>query len=1096
MDTLTELFSTAAAQRVGWALIHFLWQGAAVALLLAVALGLLRNRSAQARWVLSCAALALMAVLPVATGLMVSVESPGRQGLAPAAGTADGIPAPPSKLADPAVGSVSFPPPGLARDPGAVRATPPAVQPAAVSWPRQLRGAIQPTLPWAILAWLSGVTLMSVWHLGGWLAVRRMKRLGTRPVAPAILEVLARLLPRLRIRRPVRLLESVRVAVPLVLGWLRPVILLPVGALTGLTPQQLEAILAHELAHIRRWDSLVLALQAVMETLLFYHPAVWWVSRRIRQESEQCCDDLAVGICGDRRGYAHALAKVAEFGSRGPALAAGATGGKLLPRIRRLLGAGRPAPACKKSIAWLVGGMALLVPVILWLAWLSSLGGEGAILAQARKLQEKARSSVRGFHPDGMGRLRLITSKGQVEAQTGLQPFLVFGNPIKVADLLTLLRARAESNRTGQQGPMSGEVSDLCYVCLDTLSFADDPDSVPVIAQLLTDTDSTIRGWAAIALYRLGNRGEELRKDIEKIAFPKSAIDSAAARGEKLPAWANRRQDASPSGEVRVSAPQPAAQETTGWGEPEGGITVRLRPARTTWKVSETPTLKCDLRSEGKFSQSWNLQQIEVDGAWYCLLDHPERVTVIAPGQTISDIPVTLNRRLRHAELEALLSLRHGMHIVRARLDIGPVPDAKSRVVMGPTWQVDTSPVRITVQAEGKEAPDEGLFTGDDIAKRVMDKAPADAMLDFDVVPASTAAGQWCQGLDLKVHGWAGRGAARLEPRPGSAARILKLASDEIVDAFREAHRRRQELQADGARPIPAEPGKFFAVLTDGIPAAQPQPGQTPLHPNPRLIVLRVDRYEVYEGRQHILYRWWSQKEGHGPATQPAPAAMAMIIAAQSETERKRREEEAAMRLAAEKAEDEHYRAVFEKYKAQILNAVKAGNTDEVAKVTDKFNESLAGKLLYMRVTRIDDYVRVAASDAPGKTTTLINKPFGDRRIVLPNIHHAFSPKPHVTRQTDDGRTYILIETNRLEGGKYADDVFITMAIDTRDAGAWPKGPPAVLSAALLTGGGELRGHLTQSMAADGSRWQQMAADGSTVPDTHKCLSLLSLNAN
>lgn len=216
---------------------------------------------------------------------------------------------------------------------------PPPAPPGAVSWPRQLRGAIQPALPWAILAWLSGVTLMSVWHFGGWLAVRRMKRLGTRPVEPAIQEVFARLLQRLRIRQPVRLLESVRVAVPLVLGWLRPVILLPVGAVTGLTPEQLEAILAHELAHIRRWDCLVQALQAVMETLLFYHPAVWWVSRQIRQESEQCCDDLAVGICGDRRGYAHALAKVAEFGARGPALAAGATGGKLLPRIRRLLGA-------------------------------------------------------------------------------------------------------------------------------------------------------------------------------------------------------------------------------------------------------------------------------------------------------------------------------------------------------------------------------------------------------------------------------------------------------------------------------------------------------------------------------------------------------------------------------------------------------------------------------------------------------------------------------------------------------------------------------------------------------------------------------------
>jgi hypothetical protein len=166
--------------------------------------------------------------------------------------------------------------------------------------------------------------------------------------------------------------------------------------------------------------------------------------------------------------------------------------------------------------------------------------------------------------------------------------------------------------------------------------------------------------------------------------------------------------------------------------------------------------------------------------------------------------------------------------------------------------------------------------------------------------------------------------------------------------------------------------------------------------------------------------------------------------AASPEPERKRREAQAAERAAAEKAEDEHYRALYANFKAQILHAVKAGNKDEVAKVTDKFNQSLRGRLLYVRVTRIDDYVRVATTDAPGKMTTLINKPFGDRQIALPNLHYAYSPKPHVTRQTDEGRTYILVETNRLEGGRYADDVFITMAIDTRDPGAWPKGPAAV----------------------------------------------------
>ena len=89
------------------------------------------------------------------------------------------------------------------------------------------------------------------------------------------------------------------VDVPTVIGWLRPVVLVPASALAGMTPQQLEAILAHELAHIRRHDYLVNLLQTLVETLLFYHPAVWWLSRRIRIERENCCDDLAVSLCGD-----------------------------------------------------------------------------------------------------------------------------------------------------------------------------------------------------------------------------------------------------------------------------------------------------------------------------------------------------------------------------------------------------------------------------------------------------------------------------------------------------------------------------------------------------------------------------------------------------------------------------------------------------------------------------------------------------------------------------------------------------------------------------------------------------------------------------
>src|SRR6185369_12620027 len=122
-------------------------------------------------------------------------------------------------------------------------------------------------------------------------------------------------------------------------GWMRPAILLPASTLSGLSVAQIEAILAHELAHIRRHDYIVNLLQCVIETLLFYHPAVWWVSRRVRDERELCCDDMAVQAVGDRVGYARALCELERLRAATPQLAMAANGGSLLTRIARLLGA-------------------------------------------------------------------------------------------------------------------------------------------------------------------------------------------------------------------------------------------------------------------------------------------------------------------------------------------------------------------------------------------------------------------------------------------------------------------------------------------------------------------------------------------------------------------------------------------------------------------------------------------------------------------------------------------------------------------------------------------------------------------------------------
>jgi hypothetical protein len=213
-----------------------------------------------------------------------------------------------------------------------------------------------------VTVWLTGVAVLTLRLFSGWIWVQRMKSHDAQPVHDGLEAMGRRLMRRLHIFRAVRFLQSKRVDVPTVIGWLRPVVLLPVSTLAGLTPRQVEAILAHELAHIRRHDYLVNLLQTVVETLLFYHPAVWWLSHRIRVERENCCDDLAVSLCGDPVEYAAALAELEGLRASNGELALAASGGSLLQRIKRVLGA--PSHA-GRAPGWLAAGVALLVAGVL-----------------------------------------------------------------------------------------------------------------------------------------------------------------------------------------------------------------------------------------------------------------------------------------------------------------------------------------------------------------------------------------------------------------------------------------------------------------------------------------------------------------------------------------------------------------------------------------------------------------------------------------------------------------------------------------------------------------------------------------------------------
>jgi beta-lactamase regulating signal transducer with metallopeptidase domain len=300
---------------LGWTLLHFVWQGAAVALLFALAEEALRNGSARARYAAACGAMLLM--LGCAAGTFAWLY-PGTHSAA-----ARFAPAP---AAGPIVTAIT----------------------AESLTPASAGSSISDYLPLLVYVWFAGVCALAMRSLGGWLVVQRFKRHGSRPLDGVWEERLALLVKRLGIARAVRLRESALAEVPAVIGWLRPVVLVPGSTLTGLSPQQLEALLAHELAHIRRHDYLVNLLQTCVETLLFYHPAVWWVGRRIRAERENCCDDLAVEVCGDALIYARALARLEQLRGGMPQLAMASNRGPLLERIERLL-AGRPARETSRS---------------------------------------------------------------------------------------------------------------------------------------------------------------------------------------------------------------------------------------------------------------------------------------------------------------------------------------------------------------------------------------------------------------------------------------------------------------------------------------------------------------------------------------------------------------------------------------------------------------------------------------------------------------------------------------------------------------------------------------------------------------------------
>lgn len=335
---MTEALNHPICQRLTLTLVHFVWQGAMVGVALWAGMMLFRAQRAQVRYALSLAALCAMGLCPVVTFLAGDRPDSGE----------------PAREVAPASAVAATEVAGSPREPAGA-AQPPA-------W-----ASVQRVQPYVLLAWLVGVSVLGLRMVVGYVGTTWLRRQG-RSISSELGQRVAEIGRALGVSAIGRVLASVRVRDAIVVGFWRPIVLVPASWLTELPPHVLEAVIAHELAHIRRWDLWASLVQRVVETLFFYHPMVWRLSQRVDLEREMCCDDLAVAATGERVGYVSALESVARMSAMPSAALAASFGGRrkmdLLSRVRYVLGLDS-SPSDGRW--WPIGLGASVLPLIVWL---------------------------------------------------------------------------------------------------------------------------------------------------------------------------------------------------------------------------------------------------------------------------------------------------------------------------------------------------------------------------------------------------------------------------------------------------------------------------------------------------------------------------------------------------------------------------------------------------------------------------------------------------------------------------------------------------------------------------------------------------------
>ncbi|MEM1219053.1 MAG: M56 family metallopeptidase [Bacteroidota bacterium] len=307
MEIITDWASTALVEAIGWTVLHSFWQAALLALGLGIAQFFLQHRSANVRYWMGMSALGILVLSSIITfswAYQWRLESP--------------------LLTQEWEGGILI----LEGD-GLVQS----------NWWTLFANYFDQHIPLIVSVWMLGVLFFLLRSLGGLAYVHHLKTRYVQTVDPSLQARMEALAREIGLDRKIDLVESALVRVPMVIGYLKPMILLPAGAMLSLSPQQLEAVLVHELAHIRRNDYLLNIFQTFVEVVYYFNPSVWWLSSFIRAERENCCDDLAIQICGNSLDYAKALVQLQEMAGSAPSMAVAATGTKkqLLKRVQRIL---------------------------------------------------------------------------------------------------------------------------------------------------------------------------------------------------------------------------------------------------------------------------------------------------------------------------------------------------------------------------------------------------------------------------------------------------------------------------------------------------------------------------------------------------------------------------------------------------------------------------------------------------------------------------------------------------------------------------------------------------------------------------------------